>query len=344
MTPKRPVVNPHCQPSAPHDLIQHRAQFLHTIRQFFDQRGFLEVETPVLIPVADPSPHLDSFVSHYQVNGQAPRPLFLRTSPEFAMKRLVALGYERLYQICKFFRNGEVSPMHNPEFTGLEWYATEADYDLLMTLTEEMILALTGSDTLTYQGETVDLKLPWERLSVNDAIERHTDLSLPQESRREDLADACRSLSLTVQEDDQWDDLFFKIFLTFVEPHMGKGRPTFLMDYPIQLAALARPKPGAPFLAERVELYIAGVELANGYSELIDPQEQERRWLEEGAYRRERGDALPYPPDPALINALAWGMPPTAGIALGLDRLLMLLRDAPSIDDVLPFPLSEYPD
>lgn len=344
--PKPPVPNPHCQPGQPNDLLRARNDFLRTIRDFFHQRDFLEVETPAIIPCPDPSPHLHSFLAPYHPPLSPPEaqvPLFLRTSPEFAMKQLVAAGYPRTFQICKFFRNGEISPMHNPEFTGLEWYATHADYHLLMDLTEQMCLALWPDGKLHYQGVDLDLSLPWKRITVFGAMQEATQLPLAPGCSKDDLADACRTLQLSVQEDDAWDDLFFKIFLTFVEPKLGMDQPTFLMDYPIEMAALSRPKPDNPLVAERVELYIAGVELANGYSELTDPIEQTARWKADARYRQERGDPLPYPVDPGLINALEWGMPPTAGIAVGLDRLLMLQRNAANIADVLPFPLHQTP-
>lgn len=342
---KRPVTNPYCQPSKSSDLLAERATFLHKIRSFFRDKGFLEVETPTLIPCADPSPHLDSFRTHYRTFSPSSEttgsgyPLFLRTSPEFAMKQLVSAGYENIFQICKFFRNGEISSQHNPEFTGLEWYASHCDYETLMDLTEEMCMSLWEQPTLTYQGHTVDLSQPWERLTVWQSIQRYADVQIPSNPQRSDLAQVCQALGLSVQEDDAWDDLFFKIFLTYVEPHLGMERPTFLMDYPIQLAALSRPKPNMPYIAERVELYIAGVELANGYSELIDPVEQKRRWLEEAEYRKNRGETNEFPLDAGLMTALESGMPECTGIAIGLDRLLMLQRNAASIQDVLPFPL-----
>ncbi len=339
MKPHPPVDNELCRPGESDDLLLFRHNMIAGVRGFFVQRGFLEVETPALIPSADPSPHLDSFVTHYRDLEGRQCPLYLRTSPEFAMKRLVAAGYPKLFQVCKFFRNGEITTMHNPEFTGLEWYHTHTDYHTLMELTEGMVRALWPHPTLTYQGQTVDMASPWEQLTVHGAIERYANVTLPNDIQRSDLADACRNLGLSANPDDQWDDLFFKIFLTYVEPHLGRERPLFLKDYPVRMAALSRTKPDNPHVAERVELYIAGVELANGYSELIDPDEQRRRWEEEVKLRKINENPFAGNLDEGLLNALAWGMPPTAGIALGLDRLFMLFRDASTLQEVLPFPL-----
>jgi len=314
-----------------------RAQFLRQIRHFFEERDFLEVETPLLIAQSDPSPHLDSFRTIYRGVGQE-KALALHTSPEFAMKRLLALGYPRIFQICKFFRNGEVSTLHNPEFTGLEWYLAQADYHRLMEITEEMVLSLCPEEELIYQGQRIDLSLPWERLTVAEALERFVGFSWPAGFGRAELEEACRQVGLPLSDDDSFDDLFFKLYLTHIEPYLGLDRPTFFLDYPIEMAALARAKPDAPHLAERVELFIGGLELANGYSELNDPLEQRRRFEEEIAFRQQRGDQHLPQPDPGLLNALEWGMPPATGIAVGLDRLLMLLADASTLQDVLPFP------
>ena len=337
-----PVSNPYSQPTHPNDLMTHRSQFMNAIRQFFFDKAFIEVETPIVVPSADPSPHLASFQTTYRGldEGEGEATFFLHTSPEFAMKRLVAAGYPKIFQICKFFRNGEVSILHNPEFTGLEWYLTEADYNDVMDITEEMVLSFVPSHSLNYQGQSVDLSSPWDRMTVHESIEKYAGYKLPEKIEKKDLEKACRILSLSVTEDDQWDDLFFKIFINYVEPKLGIERPLFLTDYPIQMGALARSKPNHPHIAERVELYIAGLELANGYSELTDANEQRQRWEEEIELRELNKTPHTSSLDEGLLNALAWGMPPTTGIAFGLDRLLMILRDAPTIQDVLPFPLS----
>jgi lysyl-tRNA synthetase class 2 len=310
------------------------------LRAFLDKEGFLEVETPLMVPCVDPSPHLTSFRLRYEdLQGQQ-QPFFLHTSPEFAMKRMVAAGYPRLYQLCKFFRNGEISPLHNPEFTGLEWYATGFDYEEIMRVTEAMCQALWPSGELTWQGQTFSLRSPWKRMTVHESLEHYAGLSLSPDLPYEELEAACREKGLPLDGQDLWDDLFFKLFLTYVEPHLGMDGPLFLYDYPAPLAALSRNKPGAPHLAERVELYIGGLELANGYSELTDPVEQRRRWEEEVEMRQGQGETEPFQLDPGLLNALEWGMPDCTGVAVGIDRLMMLYCDAPTLQDVLAFPLT----
>ncbi len=338
-----PIPNPRCRPNHKDDLLLKRAQFLDTIRHFFRKEGFLEVETPILISHADPSPHLNSFkTTLHQMDGSQ-RTLFLQTSPEFAMKRLVAAGYERIFQITKFFRNGEITDFHNPEFTGLEWYAIGFDYTYIMELTEKMVLALWPEGKLHYQGRRIDLSPPWKRISVYEAMEHYTGLKFPAPASYEDLLKACQTLGLSTNPEDSWDDLFFRIFLTYVDPHLGQDEPTFLYDYPIEMAALARAKKDKPYLAERVELYIGGLELANGYSELNDPLIQTQRWLAEVKSRTDSGENCSTTPDPNLINALKWGMADCTGVALGLDRFLMLYLDTTTIQEVLPFPMTSYP-
>ncbi|MEM1009120.1 MAG: amino acid--tRNA ligase-related protein, partial [Myxococcota bacterium] len=230
-------------------------------------------------------------------------------------------------------------PLHNPEFTGLEWYAIHADYHRLMERTEAMCLSLWPEQKLGYQGQLIDLSPPWPRYTVHQAFLEYANLHLPAYITRDDLVQACQQHQLSVHDDDLWDDLFFKLFLTLVEPHLGRERPIFLTEYPIQMAALARPKPQAPHVAERVELYIAGLELANGYSELTDPYEQRRRWEADAAIKNQEYHRK-YPIDPQFLAALEH-LPPCTGIAVGIDRLLMLHCDAASIQEVLPFPM--YP-
>ena len=333
------VPNPRCTGrDVRGDLMVDRAGIISRLRAFFDSRGFLEVETPALIPVPDPSPHVESFHTALCREGHGQLRLALRTSPELCMKRLLACGYPRIYQICKFFRNGEVSGLHNPEFTGLEWYEANAGYEEVMELTEELVVELAGGEVLEYQGRRVELRRPWERLTVHEAFERYAGIGLPTPITTESLRAACRASGVGSAPDDGFDDLFFRLFITRVEPHIGVGAPTFLKDYPIEMAALARAKPGLPSLAERVELYIAGLELANGYGELTDPAEQRRRFEEEAGQRRGRGEDWPWGADPGLVVALESGLPPSGGIAVGLDRLMMLLLDAPDLASVLPFP------
>jgi len=295
------------------DILRIRAEILHGIRRFFRERDYLEVETPILIPAPAPELHIDAVACGFQ---------FLQTSPELCMKRLLSAGYPRLFQICHCFREGERGTRHLPEFTLLEWYVAGKNYFFLMEECEALFRflagALYGKEEFSFQGNRMDLSVPWERLSVNQAFRRYGGMSV-----RQALAEDC----------------FDEVLVTRIEPELGNGHPTFLYDYPVELAALARTRHDNPFLAERFELYLAGIELANAFSELIDPHEQTRRFEEEQQQRSALGKR-PYPWPERFLQALST-MPPSAGIALGIDRLVMLLTDRMSVDEVVAFPPEE---
>jgi lysyl-tRNA synthetase class 2 len=286
-----------------------RARLLAAVRAFFQAAGYLEVETPVRIPAPAPEAHIDPL---------AAGDWYLQTSPELAMKRLLAAGYPRIFQICRCFRGGERGHRHLPEFTLLEWYTAHADYRQMMrqtaALVREAITRLTGGPQLVYQGRTIDLAGPFDRLTVHAAFER--------------WADCTPTAALAA-------DRFDEIVALEIEPQLGRERPVFLYDYPAACAALARRRADRPDLAERFELYIDGVELCNGFSELTDADEQRRRFADECARRRRAGKTVPPMPE-AFLAALP-AMPPSAGNALGLDRLAMLLADSTTIDDVTAF-------
>ena len=326
--------------------LETRARTLSAVRRFFEGRGFLEVETPLLVSAAGQEPHLTPFETEYRDPRRRLR-RYLTTSPEYAMKRLLAAGFERVYQVCKSFRNGdgERGPQHNPEFTILEWYRAFASYEDIAQDTEQMVSAVAqevlGAIRLLHRNRPVDLTPPWERITVQDAVLRHARIDL---AAHPDAPSLCRSARengfSAVAPDDAWEVAFFKVFLDGVEPHLGRGRPTILMDYPASMAALARRKADAPGLAERFEVYIAGVELANAFSELNDPREQRARFLAEQAERRAHGGAPP-PLDDRFLSAMEAGIPPAGGIALGVDRLVTLLTDEDDIRDVMAFPFDE---
>ncbi|OEU60728.1 MAG: EF-P lysine aminoacylase GenX [Desulfuromonadales bacterium C00003094] len=285
--------------------LEQRARIVQMVRAFFISREYLEVETPQRLPGNAPEAHIDAMTSN---------DWFLHTSPELCMKRLLAAGYEKLFQICHCWRDGERGKRHLPEFTMLEWYAAGCDYLRLMDECEILLRVLVAQEHFTYQGETIDLSGPFERLTVAEAFERYATLGLAE-----------------ALESDRFDEL-----LTLeVETYLGRGRPTFLIEYPSELAALARCHPERPQVAERFELYIAGLELANAFSELTDPTEQRRRFETDEAERRAAGKP-PYPVPEKFLTELA-AMPEAAGIALGLDRLVMLLTDATIIDEVVAF-------
>jgi lysyl-tRNA synthetase class 2 len=289
--------------------LRRRAMMIRAIRRFFCDRGYLEVETPVRIPAPAPEEHIDAAPSG---------DWFLQTSPELCMKRLVAAGYPRIYQISKCFRAGERGRLHLPEFTMLEWYDRGGDCETLMQECEALIFsvaqALDVADVLVYQGNKIALRSPWERISVEEAFRRYAFLSM-QEALEKDCFDemmACR-----------------------IEPCLEGGRPVFLYDFPVARGALARTKKTDPGLAERFELFMGGLELANAFSELTDEEEQRLRFEKAQRIRRAAGKAVYPMPEPFLKSL--HHMPETAGIALGVDRLAMLFTDSISIDEVVPF-------
>ncbi len=307
------------------------------LRRFFAGRGFLEVETPVLVPAPGMEPHITAcevpFIPETDVGER--RTLYLHTSPEYAMKRLLADGVGPCFQLCKVFRNGEISPTHNPEFTMLEFYRPHADYHAIMDDLEGALCAV--QEALGGQGP---FRAPFERLSLREAVRRETGIDLAQHGDGPSLKAAAELIGVRTGEATAFDDVFFHLFLQRVEDRLGRERPTFLTEYPASMAALARLKPGDPTVAERVELYALGMELANGFSELTDAQEQRRRLGEEQGLRRAAGRPV-YPLDERFLEAVG-RMPPSAGIAVGLDRILMLLLGKTRIDEVLLFPAHDF--
>jgi lysyl-tRNA synthetase class 2 len=286
-----------------------RSRIITIIRRFFEDRGFLDIETPCRIPAPAPEPYIDALPS-----GE----WYLQTSPELAMKRLLAAGHEKIFQICRCWRDGERGRFHLPEFTMLEWYRADADYTDLMTDCEELlrdvVAAVPGATRISFQGIDVDVALPATRLTVREAFLRYTGRSA------EEALDA---------------DCFDELMVEKIEPRLGVGAPTILYDYPAARGALSRRKSEDPSLTERFELYLCGVELANAFSELTDPEEQRERFRQDREERRLAGKD-PYPLPQPFLDDLT-NMPPSAGIALGIDRLVMLLLDAPAIDDVVAF-------
>jgi len=282
---------------------------VQAIRAFFLAEGYLEIETPILIPAPAPELHIDAVPA---------KGGFLQTSPELCMKRLLAAGYGKIFQICRCFRQGERGDLHIPEFTILEWYRSHAAYQDLMMECESMLQSVAKQlglgQVIEYQGKAIHLGGPWNRITVQEAFEAYGSLSLEQAMEKGGF-ETCM-----VKE---------------IEPRLGSPKPTFLYDYPAQMAALARLEPDDDRFAERFELYMGGVELANAFSELRDPGEQRARFQGEGTKRRELGKET-YPLPEKFLDALAL-MPEAAGIALGVDRLAMILADSPTIDGVVAF-------
>jgi lysyl-tRNA synthetase class 2 len=286
-----------------------RAGIIQAIRRFFIDNDYLEVETPLRIPAPAPEAFIDA-----QDSGQ----WFLQTSPELCMKRLLSAGFSRIFQICKCFRAKERGGKHLPEFTILEWYSANKTYVDLMEQCEDLVrfvAAGTGSeDLIVFQGNNVDLKKPWDRMTVLEAFEKYSPVSL---------------------EKALLEDSFDEIIACEIEPNLGIKKPVFLYDYPASKSALARLKKEDNSLAQRCELYMAGLELSNGFTELTDPLEQRKRFEQELSHRKSDGSIVYPMPEKFLTDLKA--MPDAAGIAFGIDRLIMLFADSPLIDNVIAF-------
>jgi lysyl-tRNA synthetase class 2 len=318
-----------------------RAQLAAQVRSSLSSRGYLEVETPVVVPFAGQEPHLDVFETVFHavspvvpggVEGR--RRLFLHTSPEYAMKRLLSReGFGRCFQFARVFRDGEISRSHNPEFTMLELYAAPGSADLIMQHVEEIV-----AEAARGLGGPSALQAPFERITCRGAFERWAGFD-PLDLDAAALRRAARRAGVRVSDEATWDDAFTQVLLDKVEPQLGKDRPAFLTEYPASQAALARLKPSDPRVAERFELYAFGLELANGFGELNDAEEQRRRLVAEREQRKTAGRAV-YGLDEKFLGALP-AMPPAGGVAIGFDRVLMLLTGATSIADVLLFPAVE---
>jgi len=301
------------------------------VRRWFDEQGFVEVETPLRVRAPGQEVHLDAVPT---AGGR-----YLITSPEYHMKRLVAAGASRIYQITRAFRAGEVGPHHQPEFTIVEWYRAEAPLSTIADDCEALVRAAAAAaegDRRLPLDLAAGLSQSFVRTTVSEVVERHAGLRLSGDESAAALAEMARRVGMDPGSSPAYDDVFFQIFLDRVEPALGRGPPTFVFDWPMPLAALARPNPGRPPWADRFELYAGGLELANAFGELTDPDEQRRRFVEESEIRRARGKAV-YPLDEALLTALSV-MPPTSGVALGFDRLVMLVTGCSSMRDVVAFP------
>jgi lysyl-tRNA synthetase class 2 len=289
--------------------LEQRAHIIQGAREFFIERGYLEVETPYRIPAPAPEAYINAIASG---------PWFLHTSPELCMKRLLAAGYGKIFQICRCWREGERGSQHIPEFTLLEWYRSGIDYRGLMEECEALIQAVSAAiglgKKITYRDKEVDLSQPWERISVKEAFDHYAQSSTKEAMER---------------------NLFDEIFVQRIEPKLGIGKPTFIYDYPADRGALARLKPEDHTVAERFELYMGGLEIANGFSELVDGDEQRRRFDLENADRRQMGKPI-YPMPEKFLSELD-SVPPSAGIALGVDRLAMVFLNARGIDEVVAF-------
>jgi lysyl-tRNA synthetase class 2 len=321
-----------------------KSRLIAAMRAFFDARGFLEVETPMMQPIPGGAA-AKPFVTHHNALDMA---LYLRIAPELYLKRLVVGGFDRVYEINRNFRNEGISTQHNPEFTMLEFYQAYADYHDLMQLTEELFghlgQTLLGRDELVYQGETIRLAPPWRRLPFFEGLSEALGVPVTPESGARELGQAAvrrggfagdGKTQAILRGEHGPVAVWKEVFDTLVEPSLVQ--PTFVVDFPIELSPLSKQKAGQPRLVDRFELYVSRRELANAYSELNDPIDQRRRF-EEQAKERERGDEEAHWMDEDFVRALEYGLPPTAGEGIGIDRLAMLFTDTASIRDVILFP------
>lgn len=311
-----------------------RARLVSETRAFLLRRGYAEVETPALVPAPGMEVHLRGFRSRFEphLGAGEDRALWLRTSPELALKRLLVAGAGPVFEFARVWRNGEVSDTHAPEFTMLEWYRPGLDLAGLMDECEALVRAVCPKE-VAFGGVRTDLTQAFERITCQEAFRRHAGVDLLASVRDDGEGDAA---ALGARDGEGWEDAFFRLLLEHVEPKLGRGRATFLTHWPAPQAALARRDPADPRAALRFELFAGGLELANAFDELTDAAEQAERFRRDCAEReRLYGEDAAWPPDEDFLAALAHGMPSGSGIALGFDRLAMLASGARRIEDVL---------
>jgi lysyl-tRNA synthetase class 2 len=347
MTSASPWWSPHVHADR-RPLLLLRGKVKSAVHDWFRMSDFLEVECGILQVSPGNEAHLHAFATERIFPDGERRPLYLHTSPEFSAKKLLAAGEERIYTLGPVFRNRELGPRHACEFTMLEWYRAHAPYEALMDDCAALLIRAAeaaGVRRFHHRGHEADPFAEPERVTVADAFLEHAGIDLlatiaaDGSADRDALAAQASATGIRIVPDDSWSDIFSRIISEKVEPKLGQGRPTILCEYPVVEAALARPKPSDPRVAERFELYCCGVELANGFGELTDPVEQRRRFVAD-MDEKERLYGERYPLDEDFLAALAI-MPPASGIALGFDRLVMLATGTPRIDAVIWTPASE---
>ena len=313
-----------------------RSRVIRGIRSFLDARGFMEVETPILVPVAAGA-HARPFVTHHNALDQQ---LYLRIATELYLKRLIVGGFDKVYELGRVFRNEGIDQDHNPEFSLLESYQAYADYTLVMEMVEELFATVAqevrGTTQIPYGEHVIDFAPPWPRLNLREELERRSGIDIDQFPDDAALVKRVASLGLDIGPRESRGRLIDKLISTFVEPNLIQ--PTFLLDYPEEMSPLAKAKPGCPGYVERFEAFAAGMEVANSYSELNDPAVQRARFEAQDEVRQAYQDEEVDRRDDDFLLALEYGMPPTGGLGVGIDRMVMLLTSQPSIRDVLLFP------
>ncbi len=312
-----------------------RAEILRGIRNFFDERGFLEVETPMMHPIVGGAA-ARPFMTHHNTLDQD---LYLRIAPELYLKRLLVGGLEKVYEVNKNFRNEGLSTRHNPEFTMLEFYEAYSSFEDFMSLTEDLVCGLLQdmfqTQRISFQGTELDFSPPWKKVTLTQALQEVSGLSDEEINDPVVLRERCRGLGVEMPEGSSLGELLLELFEQTVEEELIQ--PTFVTHYPVDVSPLARSNEANPQVVDRFELFIAGREVANGFSELNDPKEQRRRFSRQ-VEMREKGDDTAQLMDEDYLEALEFGMPPAAGEGIGIDRLVMILTDSPSIRDVILFP------
>ena len=316
------------------ELFIKRSKIVSAIREFLDGEGFYEVETPVLNTLAGGA-NARPFITHHNT---LDIDMYLRIATELHLKRCIVGGFDKVYEIGRQFRNEGMDPKHNPEFTTVELYQAYTDYLGMMDITERLVRfcasKVCDSLKITYQGTPIDLESPWERLSMVDAVKKYQGMDFDNEPLA-DLIEKANKKGLEIKADETWGNVLFKVFDAFVEDHLDG--PVFIYDYPVEVSPLAKRKPSDPRLTERFEVFITGKELGNAFSELNDPIDQRERFAAQ-MKAKEQGDDEAQPYDEDFVNALEYGMPPTGGFGMGVDRLVMILTDSYSIREVLLFP------
>ena len=324
------IVNPEVK-----DVFIKRNKIIKKIREFLDNLGFLEVETPILGTVAGGANARPFYTHHNTLDID----MQLRIANELFLKRLIVGGFEKVYEMGKMFRNEGMDPKHNPEFTNIELYQAYVDYEEMMRITENLFeyvaLEVLGTDTINYQGTEISLKAPWKRITMIDAVKKYADVDFNEIDTDEKAREIAREKGLEISDHDTWGKILSEMFEEFCEEHLVE--PTFVIGHPVEVSPLAKRNPEDPRLTQRFEAFINTWEFANAFSELNDPIDQRERFEAQVA-EKEAGDDEAHPMDSDFINAIEVGLPPTGGLGIGVDRMIVLLTDQPSIRDVLLFP------